>query len=112
MNLGIKNTTGISNDTEITVDGEKLAGVCEVSIEPIVLGNFITAHLKVETNFLDIETDKFTIETIDTAREKCKWNTTNFIITTDCNTKFGTEFDVKSVIFCPNCGLKIENTRK
>lgn len=112
MNLKIKNTTGISNDTEITVDDKKLAGVCEIEIEPIVIGNFITSHLKVETNFLDIETDKFTIETIDVMRAKCKWEITNFIITTNCNTKFGTEFDVQSVIFCPNCGLKIENTRK
>lgn len=111
MKLKIKNNTGFSNDTEITVDDEPLAGVMSIEFKPIVQDSYIITHLKIESNFLDIETDKFTLEVIDITREKCEWDITSKEISTGCGSKFGKEFDIQQIIFCPNCGLKIKGNR-
>ena len=69
--LKIKNTTGISNDTEIFIDNIKLDNVTDIEIDKMSIGKFITVKLTLDMSIIDIETEDFLIETIYGGKDIC-----------------------------------------
>ena len=57
-NIRIINTTGITNDTKVYVEGVELKGIISLEIDPILAFNkIVTATLKVHVVELDVVAD-------------------------------------------------------
>lgn len=55
-NIKIKNTTGMSNDTKVFVDGKSLDGITQIDIHPIKINEAIKATITIDLlNLLNME---------------------------------------------------------
>ena len=73
--LNIKNDTGISNDTKVSIDNIEIQNlITDIDISPMKKDSLISVKLTVDMAFIDIETEDFVLNLVYGGKDICTKN--------------------------------------